>query len=110
MTSGKLISRKNLLLASYYELGWCKMNFIIVLVSLLLIGFLAHYAGKVAELIRLPSLIGMIVIGMLIGPAFFDLVPEITLGIAPKIKDIALVTVLFIGGLGISYKQMKTIG
>ena len=47
---------------------------------------------------------------MLIGPAFFNLVPEDTLTLAPTLKDIALVAVLFIGGLGISLSQMKQIG
>lgn len=86
------------------------MNFLIVLVSLIIIGVLANYSGKLVELIRLPSLIGMMVAGMLIGPAFLNVVPESTLKISPYIKDFALVTVLFIGGLGISLDQMKRIG
>lgn len=86
------------------------MNFLIVLVSLIIIGVLANYSGKLVELIRLPSLIGMMVVGMLIGPAFLNGVPESTLKISPYIKDFALVTVLFIGGLGISLDQMKRIG
>ena len=63
-----------------------------------------------AEKIKLPALIGMMVIGMLIGPSFLNIVPSNTLNIAPFIKDIALVTVLFIGGLGISLSQIKHIG
>ncbi|MBS3200883.1 cation:proton antiporter [Turicibacter bilis] len=86
------------------------MTLIIVLISLLIIGILAHYSGKLIEYIKLPSLIGMMLIGMLIGPSFLNLVPDATLTIAPTLKDIALVTVLFIGGLGISVAQMKQIG
>ena len=71
---------------------------------------MAHYSGKLIEYIKLPSLIGMMLIGMLIGPSFLNLVPDATLTIAPTLKDIALVTVLFIGGLGISVAQMKQIG
>ena len=47
---------------------------------------------------------------MFIGPSFLNIVPKITLDISPYIKDLALVTVLFIGGLGISLNQMKQIG
>jgi len=83
---------------------------ITVLISLGMIGVLANYSGKLVEKIKLPSLIGMMLIGMLIGPAIFNLVPESTLTIAPFIKDIALVAVLFIGGLGISLAQIKQIG
>lgn len=93
-----------------YQLGGKEMTFIIVLVSLLIIGILAHYSGKLIEYIKLPSLIGMMLIGMSIGPSFLNLVPDATLTIAPTLKDIALVTVLFIGGLGISVAQMKQIG
>ena len=93
-----------------YQLGGKDMTLIIVLISLLIIGILAHYSGKLIEYIKLPSLIGMMLIGMLIGPSFLNLVPDATLTIAPTLKDIALVTVLFIGGLGISLSQMKQIG
>jgi len=86
------------------------MDILIVLISLLIIGILAHYCGKLAEYLKLPSLIGMMVLGMVIGPAFLNLVPKTTLTIAPTLKDIALVAVLFIGGLGISLTQMKQIG
>lgn len=83
---------------------------IIVLISLIIIGIVANYSGLLVEKIKLPSLIGMMIAGMLIGPAFFNLVPQATLNLAPAIKDIALVIVLFIGGLGISVAQMKQIG
>jgi len=83
---------------------------ITVLISLGMIGVLANYSGKLVEKIKLPSLIGMMLVGMLIGPAVLNLVPESTLIIAPFIKDIALVAVLFIGGLGISLAQIKQIG
>lgn len=81
-----------------------------IIITLVIIGILANYSGKLVEKLKLPSLIGMMIIGMLIGPAILNLVPEGTLNIAPYIKDFALVTVLFIGGLGISMAQMKKIG
>jgi NhaP-type Na+/H+ or K+/H+ antiporter len=86
------------------------MNFLIVIFSLIVIGILANYSGKIVEFIKLPSLIGMILLGMIIGPAFFNVVPDAILNLSPYIKDVALVTVLFIGGLGISLNQMKEIG
>lgn len=78
--------------------------------SLLIIGVLGNYSGKIVEKIKLPALIGMMIVGMLIGPAFFNVVPDSTLKLAPVIKDLALVIVLFIGGLGISINQIKQIG
>ena len=86
------------------------MNIIVIACSLIAIGILAYLGGKAAEIFKLPSLIGMMIIGMIIGPSFLNIVPIKTLNISIYIKDIALVTVLFIGGLGISYNQMKEIG
>ncbi|MDK2563469.1 cation:proton antiporter [Romboutsia sedimentorum] len=81
-----------------------------VLISLIIIGILANYSGKLAEKFKLPSLIGMMIFGMLIGPALFNLVTKDVLQIAPSIKDIALVIILFIGGFVISLSQIKQIG
>lgn len=86
------------------------INLLIIIISLILIGLLANYSGKLVDLFKLPSLIGMILFGMIIGPSFLNIVPKQTLNISSYIKDIALVTVLFIGGLGISLNQMKQIG
>lgn len=83
---------------------------IVVLISLIIIGVIANYSGKLVEKFKLPSLIGMMIIGMIIGPSILNIIPENTLSIAPFIKDMALVIVLFIGGLGISIDQIKQIG
>lgn len=72
---------------------------LIVIVGLISIGVLSNYFGKVFEKFKLPSLIGMIIFGMIIGPSFLNFVPKVILNISSYIKDIALVTVLFIGDL-----------
>ena len=36
------------------------IKILVIIVSLLLIGILANYSGKLVEFIKLPSLIGMI--------------------------------------------------
>lgn len=41
----------------------------------------------------------MIIFGMIVGPSFLNFVPKGILNISSYIKDIALVTVLFIGDL-----------
>lgn len=82
----------------------------IIILSLLIIGVLANYSGVMVEKLKLPSLIGMMLLGMFIGPSYLNLVPKETLEISSIIKDTALVIVLFIGGLGISLSQIKQIG
>ena len=81
-----------------------------LILSLLTIGIIATYSGKIVEKFKLPALIGMMIVGMIMGPSFLNIVPSNILEIAPIIKDIALVIVLFIGGLGISLSQIKQIG
>ena len=72
------------------------MDIVKVIISLIGIGIIAYWSGRIVEFIKLPSLIGMIIVGMIIGPTFLNLVPEVTLNIAPQIMDISLLTVLFI--------------
>lgn len=86
------------------------MDILKIIISLIGIGLVAYWSGRIVEFIKLPSLTGMILIGMIIGPTFLNIVPADTIEISPYIKDIALVTVLFIGGLGISLNQMRSIG
>ena len=53
------------------------IKLLVIIVSLILIGILANYSGKLVELIKLPSLIGMILLGMFVGPSFLNLVSTI---------------------------------
>ena len=87
-----------------------KEEIMTLVLSLLTIGIIATYSGKIVEKFKLPALIGMMIVGMIMGPSFLNIVPSNILEIAPIIKDMALVIVLFIGGLGISLSQIKQIG
>lgn len=86
------------------------MNFFIVLLFFIFLAFYSNYVGKIFEKIKFPSLIGMMIAGVLIGPYGLNKTPELALELAPILKDIALIIVLFIGGLGIGADQIKKIG
>ncbi len=86
------------------------MEYLILITSLCLIGGVSFLSGKLIEKIKLPALIGMMLTGMLLGPNVINIIPQITISSSSYIKDIALVIVLFIAGLGISWTQMKQIG
>ncbi|MGL4688254.1 MAG: cation:proton antiporter, partial [Fusobacteriaceae bacterium] len=86
------------------------MNTIVFILGLIILGVITEIGGRLVEKLKLPSLIGMMLVGMFLGPSFFNKIPESIIKNAPTIKDLALITVLFIGGLGISSKQMKQIG
>lgn len=82
----------------------------ITLVFFIFLAIYSNYLGKIVEKFKIPSLIGMMIAGVLIGPHGFNKTPELALSFAPVLKDIALVIVLFIGGLGIGADQIKKIG
>ncbi|WP_291256666.1 cation:proton antiporter [Fusobacterium sp.] len=86
------------------------MQYLITLVFLVVLAFYSNFIGKLFEKLRLPSLLGMMAAGLIIGPYGLDKIPDLALKISPTLKDIALVTVLFIGGLGIGVDQIKKIG
>ncbi|MGL4787921.1 MAG: cation:proton antiporter [Cetobacterium sp.] len=86
------------------------MNYFIVLLFFIFLAFYSNYVGKIFEKIKFPSLIGMMIAGVLIGPYGLNRTPELALELAPILKDIALIIVLFIGGLGIGADQIKKIG
>ena len=86
------------------------MYYLFILLFFIFLAFYSNFLGKIFEKIKLPSLIGMMIAGVIIGPYYLDKTPELALKLAPTLKDIALVIVLFIGGLGIGADQIKKIG
>ncbi|MDX8334975.1 cation:proton antiporter [Candidatus Cetobacterium colombiensis] len=86
------------------------MMYFITFIFLIFLAFYSNFLGKIVEKIKLPSLIGMMIAGALIGPYGFNKIPNLALTLAPILKDVALIIVLFIGGLGIGADQIKKIG
>ena len=84
--------------------------YFITFIFLIFLAFYSNFLGKIVEKIKLPSLIGMMIAGALIGPYGFNKIPNLALTLAPILKDVALIIVLFIGGLGIGADQIKKIG
>lgn len=86
------------------------MNYFIILLFFIFLVFYSNYIGKIFEKIGFPSLIGMMIAGILIGPHGFNKTPDLALDLALILKDVALIIILFIGGLGIGADQIKKIG
>lgn len=86
------------------------MYYLFVLLFFIFLAIYSNFVGKIFEKIKLPSLIGMMIAGVLIGPYCLNKTPDLALKLAPILKDTALIIVLFIGGLGIGADQIKKIG
>ena len=75
--------------------------------SLAVILLLGLPARKIFEKLKLPGLIGMLVLGILIGPYGFNLLQEDMLKISGDLRGIALIIILLRAGFGIDKDDLK---
>ena len=66
--------------------------------------------GWICKKIKLPSLFGMILAGILIGPHVLNLIDESILNISAQIRKIALILILLRAGLKLSLNDLKKVG
>lgn len=83
---------------------------IFMAVSLAVILLLGLPAKRIFEKLRLPGLLGMLILGILIGPYGFDLLQEDMLQIASDLRSIALIIILLRAGLGLNKNDLKNVG
>lgn len=81
-----------------------------MLVSVALIMLIGMFLGWLSKKIRLPSLVGMILTGIIIGPNVFGLIDSSLLNISSELREIALVIILTRAGLGLDVNELKKAG
>ena len=81
-----------------------------MLLSISLILILGMSMGWIGQKIELPSLLGMLVTGVVLGPYVLNLLDESILGISPELRKIALIIILTRAGLGLDLSGLKKIG
>ncbi len=74
-----------------------------ILVSGLILGFLC-------KKLRIPSLFGMIIAGIVIGPQVLNIIDGSVLDISAEIRKIALIIILIRAGLKLSLVDLKKVG
>lgn len=62
------------------------------------------------EKIRLPQLIGMLFLGIIIGPSVLNLLDDKILNISSELRRIALIIILTRAGLGLKFSDVKRAG
>lgn len=67
-------------------------------------------AGWVCKKLHLPSLAGMIVTGIVLGPYVLDLIDGSILGISSDLRRIALIIILMRAGLSLDVDDLKRVG
>ena len=81
-----------------------------MLLSISLILILGMFMGWICQKIKLPSLLGMLITGIVLGPYVLNLLDDSILGISAELRKIALIMILTRAGLGLDLSGLKKIG
>lgn len=79
-------------------------------ISLGIISLLGLIANAVFSKIKLPGLLGMLLLGVTIGPYGFNLLHPEILNVSEDFRKIALIIILLRAGFGISRDDLKKVG
>ena len=71
-----------------------KKDYIIMLLSLALIFLCGMILGKIFSLLKLPSLLGLIITGIILGPYCLNLLDNSILSISADLRELALIIIL----------------
>lgn len=81
-----------------------------MLISITYITLVGLLFGYLCKKIKFPSLFGMILAGILIGPHVLNLIDASLLNISAEIRKIALIVILIRAGLKLSFDDLKKVG
>lgn len=81
-----------------------------MLFSLALIFLCGMALGGIFACLKLPSLLGMLLTGILLGPSVLNLLDPSILSISADLRQIALVIILTRAGLGLNLEDLKRVG
>jgi NhaP-type Na+/H+ or K+/H+ antiporter len=78
--------------------------------SLAIIVLLGLGANKLFEKLKLPGLLGMLIVGAIIGPYGLDILQPDIINISGDLRKIALIIILLRAGFGINKNDLKRVG
>lgn len=78
--------------------------------SLALITVLGLFANYVFEKIKIPGILGMLLVGILIGPGSFNWLHKDILTISSDLRQLALIVILLRAGLDLKLEDIKPVG
>lgn len=81
-----------------------------MLTSLALIFLVGLFLGKLFITLKLPSLLGMIITGMILGPFALDLLDPSILAVSADLRQLALIVILNRAGLSLDIADLKKVG
>ena len=81
-----------------------------MLLSISLILIVGMSLGYICQKLKLPSLLGMLITGMILGPYVLNLLDPSILAISTDLRKIALIIILTRAGLGLDLSGLKKLG
>lgn len=81
-----------------------------MLLSIALIFLIGMTSGWLCSKFRLPSLMGMVITGMIIGPYALNCIDNSILSISSELRKIALIIILIRAGLTLNISDLKKVG
>lgn len=78
--------------------------------SLALIFLVGLLMGSIFNKLKLPSLLGMIITGMILSPYVLNLLDPSIMGISADLRQVALVVILTRAGLSLNIEDLKKVG
>ncbi len=81
-----------------------------MLLNLCVIGLLALVANAIMEKLRLPGLLGMLIIGMIMGEHGLNLLDPTLMDVSKELRDFALIVILLRAGLGLRKSELNKVG
>ena len=81
-----------------------------MLSSIAMIVLLGIFTHVICRKINIPSLVGLIFIGILIGPSVFDCLDPTLLEISADIRQVVLIIILTRAGLSLNLNDLKKVG
>lgn len=81
-----------------------------MLLSIAYILLLGMFTGWICKKLKLPSLLGMILTGMILGPYVLNLIDNSILNISSELRRIALIVILMRAGLSLDLNDLKKVG
>ncbi|HRX66704.1 cation:proton antiporter, partial [Mesotoga sp.] len=81
-----------------------------MILSISLIVILSIAVLSLFERVRLPGLIGLVSLGIALGPGVMNLIDESLLSISDEVRLLALIVILMRAGLGLNRRIIKKIG
>jgi len=81
-----------------------------MLFSILWILIMGFFAGQIARRLTAPPLIGMILVGIFVGPQVGNVISQDVLGAADELRTVAVTIILMKAGLGLDREKLAEQG